>query len=59
MSLDTINIIFWEIILPFSIKQGNFVWTGYQGLASHGGAIGILIALAWYCKKYKQSFFWD
>lgn len=47
-----------EIILPFSIKQGNFEWTGYQGLASHGGAIGILIALAWYCKKYKQSFLW-
>jgi phosphatidylglycerol---prolipoprotein diacylglyceryl transferase len=47
-----------EIILPFSIKQGNFEWTGYQGLASHGGAIGILIALAWYCKKYKQFFFW-
>jgi prolipoprotein diacylglyceryl transferase len=45
-----------EIILPFSIKQGNFEWTGYQGLASHGGAIGILIALAWYCKKYKQPF---
>ncbi|HEY5462152.1 MAG TPA: prolipoprotein diacylglyceryl transferase [Hanamia sp.] len=47
-----------EIILPFSIQQGNFEWTGYQGLASHGGAIGILIALGWYCKKYKQSFLW-
>jgi prolipoprotein diacylglyceryl transferase len=47
-----------EIILPFSINQGNFEWTGYQGLASHGGAIGILIALAWYCKNYKQSFLW-
>jgi len=47
-----------EIILPFSIKKGNFEWTGYQGLASHGGAIGILIALAWYCKKYKQPFLW-
>ena len=47
-----------EIILPFSIQQGKFEWTGYQGLASHGGAIGILIALAWYCKKYKQPFLW-
>ncbi len=47
-----------EIVLPFSINQGNFEWTGYQGLASHGGAIGILIALEWYCKKYKQSFLW-
>ncbi len=47
-----------EIILPFSMQQGNFEWTGYQGLASHGGAIGILIALGWYCKKYRQSFLW-
>ncbi|MGI8952460.1 MAG: prolipoprotein diacylglyceryl transferase [Chitinophagaceae bacterium] len=46
-----------EIILPFKINSnGSFEWTGYQGLASHGGAIGILIALALYCKKYKQSF---
>jgi prolipoprotein diacylglyceryl transferase len=47
-----------EIILPFKISNGKFEWTGYQGLASHGGAIGILIALALYCKKYKQSFLW-
>ncbi len=48
-----------EIILPFHINPGgNFEWTGYQGLASHGGAIGILIAVWLYCKKYKQSFLW-
>lgn len=47
-----------EIILPFNLQQGKFEWTGYQGLASHGGAIGILIALASYCKKYKQPFLW-
>ncbi len=48
-----------EIFLPLKINSnGDFEWTGYQGLASHGGAIGILIALAWYCKKYKQSFLW-
>lgn len=48
-----------EIFLPFTINSnGNFEWTGYQGLASHGGALGILIALAFYCKKYKQSFLW-
>lgn len=48
-----------EIFLPFTIHpNGNFEWTGYQGLASHGGALGILIALAFYCKKYKQSFLW-
>lgn len=47
-----------EIILPFRIGRNGFEWTGYQGLASHGGAIGILIALAIYAKKYKQSFLW-
>ena len=47
-----------EIILPFRISNGKFELTGYQGLASHGGAIGIIIAVAWYCRKYKQSFLW-
>lgn len=45
-----------EIILPFRFTAKGFEWTGYQGLASHGGAIGILIALAIYCKKYRQDF---
>lgn len=47
-----------EIILPFRITNGKFDLTGYQGLASHGGAIGILLAVALYCKKYKQPFLW-
>jgi phosphatidylglycerol:prolipoprotein diacylglycerol transferase len=47
-----------EIILPFTFTNGQFELTGYQGLASHGGAIGILLAVALYCKKYKQSFLW-
>ncbi|KIC89872.1 prolipoprotein diacylglyceryl transferase [Flavihumibacter sp. ZG627] len=47
-----------EIILPFSITNGKFELTGYQGLASHGAAIGIIIAVIWYCWKYKQSFLW-
>ena len=46
------------MILPFRIINGKFELTGYQGLASHGGALGILIAVALYCKKYKQSFLW-
>lgn len=45
-----------EIVLPFRFANGKFELTGYQGLASHGGAIGILTALGMYCKKYKQSF---
>lgn len=47
-----------EIILPFTYDNGKFELTGYQGLASHGGAIGILTAVDLYCRKYKQSFFW-
>lgn len=45
-----------EIVFPFLIENKGIEWTGYQGLASHGGAIGILIALASYCKKYRQDF---
>jgi prolipoprotein diacylglyceryl transferase len=47
-----------EIIFPFSITNGKFELTGYHGLASHGGAIGIVAAVALYCRKYKQSFLW-
>lgn len=47
-----------EIIFPFKITNGKFELTGYQGLASHGGAIGIIAAVALYCRKYKQSFLW-
>lgn len=32
------------------------VWKG--GLASHGGAIGIIIAIYLYCRKYKFKFLW-
>lgn len=45
-----------QIILPFRFSNGSFEWTGYQGLASHGGAIGIVVAVALYARKYKQSF---
>ena len=43
-----------EIILPFS--NGEFV--GFQGLASHGAAIGILIALILYSRNKKISILW-
>ncbi len=33
------------------------VWEG--GLASHGGVVGILIGLVWYCRKHKdQPYLW-
>ena len=44
-----------EIVLPFS--GGKFI--GYQGLASHGGALGIAIAIYFYSKKVtKRSMLW-
>lgn len=48
-----------EIILPFQINsRGAYEWTGYQGIASHGAAVGILVSLGLYSKKYKLSFLW-
>jgi prolipoprotein diacylglyceryl transferase len=35
-----------EIILPFKFNP-EFQFVGYQGLASHGGAMGVLLALLW------------
>ncbi|MCK9255020.1 MAG: prolipoprotein diacylglyceryl transferase [Bacteroidales bacterium] len=47
-----------EILLPVSFHP-EFEFIGYQGLASHGGAIGIIIALLiYYRKTTKKSFFW-
>lgn len=49
----------WEIILPFRWIPGeSFEFTGYQGLASHGGAIGVLLAIIIYCKKYHVNLLW-
>jgi prolipoprotein diacylglyceryl transferase len=47
-----------EIVLPVSFVP-EFHFTGFQGLASHGGAIGIIIALLIFkYKSTKKSFFW-
>lgn len=45
-----------EIIVPYDFEEGKF--TGYQGLASHGGAIGILIGMALYCYRTKINPVW-
>lgn len=44
-----------EMILPFSISPFRF--TGYQGLASHGGAIGVLVAIFLFKFKSQQDGF--
>lgn len=43
-----------EILLP--IRQTNSGWelAGFSGLASHGAAIGIIIAMFLYVRKYKD-----
>jgi prolipoprotein diacylglyceryl transferase len=43
----------WSIFLPFEFNPFRF--TGLQGLASHGGAIGILFALWLYSRKKKPN----
>lgn len=48
---------FWEMILPFkSLPGGGWKWTGYEGLASHGGTLGLIIALWLYCRKTKMHY---
>lgn len=45
-----------EMILPITFPLGGGVkFIGYQGLASHGGALGLLIALYFYSRKTKHS----
>lgn len=45
-----------EIFLPFNLATGKF--TGYQGLASHGAALGILLALWLFHRKHHINFWW-
>lgn len=46
-----------EIVLPFHFHP--FKFTGYQGLASHGAAIGIITGLWYYSRKVsKKPVFW-
>ncbi|MDR1348430.1 MAG: prolipoprotein diacylglyceryl transferase [Prevotellaceae bacterium] len=45
----------WEIILP--VHDGKFI--GYAGLASHGAALGILLGLWLFCRKYKKHYIWS
>lgn len=41
---------FFSVFLPFKFS-GGFEFTGFRGLASHGAAIGIIIAIFLYNKK--------
>ena len=46
-----------EIFLPVKIgESGTIKFTGYSGLASHGGTIGLIISLFLYSRKYEIKF---
>lgn len=48
---------FWEMILPVKfLPGGGWKMTGYTGLASHGGTLGLIISLWLYCRKMKMHY---
>jgi phosphatidylglycerol---prolipoprotein diacylglyceryl transferase len=45
-----------EMLLPIHVtRDGHYEFTGYQGLASHGGAFGLIVALIFYTKTTGES----
>lgn len=45
---------FIEMLIPFHLMpDGDWQFSGYEGLASHGGAIGLFLSLLLYCRKIK------
>ncbi len=47
-----------EMILPIRNTPNGWVFRGYEGLASHGGVIGVIIALLLYTRKTKLTMVW-
>ena len=48
---------FLEMFLPIRFGEGwRWTFTGYRGLASHGGTLGLIIALWLYCRKTKVHY---
>ncbi len=47
-----------EIFLPFSVTESGISFTGYQGLSSHGGGIGIIVSLLiWKLRSAENKLF--
>lgn len=44
---------FIEMFIPFRIEANGWEFTGYEGLASHGGTIGLIIAMVLYWRRTK------
>ena len=48
----------WEIILPVHfLPNGEVEYIGFQGLASHGGTLGLIIAMILYSLNTKEPIF--
>jgi prolipoprotein diacylglyceryl transferase len=48
-----------EIVLPVAKGEFGYKFVGYQGLASHGGGLGIILAIYFYSKNVtKRSMLW-
>ena len=47
-----------EIILPIKKIGDSYSFIGFQGLASHGGALGVLTAIILYTRKMKTNLIW-
>lgn len=47
-----------EMFFPVQKIEGSYRFTGYLGLASHGGSIGVLIGILLYSKKYNLNAWW-
>ncbi|MBQ7156803.1 MAG: prolipoprotein diacylglyceryl transferase [Bacteroidaceae bacterium] len=43
-----------EMFLPIRYNGTGWVYRGYEGLASHGGTIGVIIAMILYARKVKM-----
>ncbi len=47
-----------EIFIPFVQTPQGWVFTGYEGLASHGGTIAIILYVLYFSHKHKVNLFW-
>lgn len=44
-----------EIFLPIRLTRSGYIFTGFRGIASHGAAIGVFIALYIYSARQKME----
>ena len=47
-----------EILLPITKINGAYQFSGFQGLASHGGVIAIIISIIVYARKTRTNLLW-